>query len=292
MLSVTSELQNFIKSYIAMASPMNSIKVLLALAELSNFDVHFSITTPYGLVVELSGESLEVRLTEDKEPTPDIPAAHAGLQLPAIQATPEPSSQTEEQDPALKPQTDLASLQIHQDDPLISGDQTKSQSDDQPEPQPEYGPSLPGYKYYVLPDFGTNFLWYEWPGWPGNPEGGIFVEDDDLEERYSKAWFKAYEEWVDRYTESFRALMLDQDYDSPVFETAEEYEVWNFEGALLAAWLALQDGVHQVNYPSGEVGGHKFEFQREGIESIGKTLERFIQSVKLDQSPDGATAGP
>ncbi|KAK1484725.1 hypothetical protein CTAM01_12814 [Colletotrichum tamarilloi] len=124
-------------------------------------------------------------------------------------------------------------------------------------------------------------MWYTY-GWPANPEGGDNFDDDDLKERYPEAWFNAYTDWWKQHTEAFIAQGLDQGHDNLLFKTAEEENVWNMEGALLAAWLALQDGVHAVNYAPENVDRYKFDFERDSIE---KTLGNFLQSIKLDQRP-------
>ncbi|EXF81593.1 hypothetical protein CFIO01_03797 [Colletotrichum fioriniae PJ7] len=295
-----------------MSPPFKSIKALLALAENSNFEIHFSITTPYGLVVELSGDSLEVRLKEDIKRLPANTTAQVEPEKPSVihhtsvplsptedqdlvneprtvrveppvtvtQVGAESFSPTEEQDSSDQLQTETTLLQTHEENPL--------KPDDQPEALPEYGPTLPGYKYCIWEDFGTNFLWYVW-NWPANPEFcGEPVDDDDLLERYSKTWYRAYDDWVDRYAEAFRAH-IEMNSDNPVFDTAKELNIWEFEGTLLAAGLALQDGVHGVGYGAEKRDGsyaHEFEFEREGTESIGKTLERYIQTRILDQNQD------
>ncbi|KAK1659514.1 hypothetical protein BDP55DRAFT_679251 [Colletotrichum godetiae] len=165
-----------------MVSSIKSIKALLALTEPSNLDVHFSITTPYGLVLELSGDSLQVRLAKGEEPLslPPTPAADAEPQLPVTQAISETLSKIGEDDSVHGPLAETSPLQVHQEDPLESEDRPKSELDEQPEPQPEYGPSIPGHKYYIWPDYGTNFMWYTY-GWSWNPEGGDNIDDNDLE---------------------------------------------------------------------------------------------------------------
>ncbi|GJC91588.1 hypothetical protein ColKHC_00414 [Colletotrichum higginsianum] len=137
-------------------------------------------------------------------------------------------------------------------------------------------PLPPGYKYYISPDFGTNFIWYDW-GWPGNPEGGVDVPDDELEERYSTSWCNAYAHWVERYTKAFEAQGCHLGAGNEVFPDLEERHARNIEGALLAAWLALQDGVHQVQHGPRNDDNYQFVFEREGVEA---TLGQFIQSVK------------
>ncbi|KXH50256.1 hypothetical protein CNYM01_10648 [Colletotrichum nymphaeae SA-01] len=295
-----------------MSPPCKSIKALLALAKNSNFKILFFITTSYGLVIELSGDSLEVRLKEDMKLLLANTTAQVKPEEPsAIQPTSAPLSQTEDQESVNEPQTVHAEPQVpvakDEDEPLSpmeeqnSTEQSRTEStsvqaheekplkpDDQSEALPEYGPSLPGYKYCIWEDFGTNFLWYVW-NWPANPEFcGEPVEDDDLLKRYPKTWCKVYDDWVDRYTEAFRAH-IEMNADIPVFDTAKELNLWEFEGTLLAAGLALQDGVHGVGYGTEKNDGsyaHEFEFEREGTESIGKTLERYIQTRILDQNLD------
>ncbi|KAF4778180.1 hypothetical protein HER10_EVM0000973 [Colletotrichum scovillei] len=296
-----------------MSPPFKSIKALLALAENSNLEIHFSISTPYGLVVELSGDSLEVRLkeedmkllpantaaqvkpeepsaiqstsaplsqTEDQESVNEPRTVHVEPQVPVTQVGDEPLSPMEQQNSTEQSRTESTSVQAHKENPLKPGDQSEA--------LPEYGPSLPGYKYCIWEDFGTNFLWYVW-NWPANPEFcGEPVEDDDLLERYPKTWYKAYDNWVDRYTEAFRAH-IEMNANNPVFNTAKELNLWEFEGTLLAAGLALQDGVYGVGYgteKNDDSYAHEFEFERDGSESIGKTLERYIQRRILDQNLD------
>ncbi|KAK1543604.1 hypothetical protein CPAR01_04237 [Colletotrichum paranaense] len=292
-----------------MSPPFKSIKALLALAKV---EIHFSITTPYGLIIELSGDSLEVRLkedlklllanttaqvkpeepsaiqpmsaplsqTEDQESVNEPQTVHVEPQVPVTQVGDKPLSRMEEQNSIEQSQTESTSVQAHEENSLKPGHQSEA--------LPEYGPSLPGYKYCIWEDFGTNFLWYVW-NWPANPEFcGEPVEDDDLLERYPKTWYKAYDDWVDRYTEAFRAH-IEMNADNPVFDTAKELNLWEFEGTLLAAGLTLQDGVHGVGYGTEKNDGsyaHEFEFEREGSESIGKTLERYIQTRILDQNLD------
>ncbi|KAK1659515.1 hypothetical protein BDP55DRAFT_679252 [Colletotrichum godetiae] len=80
-----------------------------------------------------------------------------------------------------------------------------------------------------------------------------------------------------------------QGYDNPLSDTAEEENVWKVEGALLATWLALQEGVHGVDYAPENGDRYKFNFKRGGIE---KTLESFLNSLELSQRPLQALAGP
>ncbi|KAL0934761.1 uncharacterized protein CTRU02_209352 [Colletotrichum truncatum] len=254
---------------------IDTIKVLLLHAKHSSSYLHFSVTTTYGLVVDLSSdEPLRIRLAKDKQ---QLPAVQTVLQVPASSTTKPSPDITPEQQPKMRevattqgPQSEPASLPIHQE--------ILSETECPPPCQPQYGPHLPGFKYYISPDFGTNFMWYDW-GWPGNPEGGVDVADDELEERYSKNWCNAYVRWVDQYSEAFETRECHLGADNDVFPDVEERYVWLIEGALLAAWLALQDGVHEVLYGPENDDNYQFRFERDEID---KTLCQFIHSIKLE----------
>ncbi|OBR16159.1 hypothetical protein CH63R_01339 [Colletotrichum higginsianum IMI 349063] len=242
-------------------SPVDPIQAFLFLAKHSSLDIHFSITTPYGLVIELPSR---IHLTDKK--LLSVPQTRS--QVPAAIAITAPGTTSE---PRLKlnvgqgPEAESSAQQRHQEKPCQTGNRLEPQL-----------PLPPGYKYYISPDFGTNFIWYDW-GWPGNPEGGVDVPDDELEERYSTSWCNAYAHWVERYTKAFEAQGCHLGAGNEVFPDLEERHARNIEGALLAAWLALQDGVHQVQHGPRNDDNYQFVFEREGVEA---TLGQFIQSVK------------
>lgn len=104
-----------------------------------------------------------------------------------------------------------------------------------------------GYQYYIWPDYGTSFVWYE-SDWAGNPEGEDNVEDTDLEERYSTSWCAALKAWVERYTEAFEGQECHLGSGKDPFPDVEGQKAWVLDGMLLACWLALQPDVEALSF--------------------------------------------
>ena len=117
---------------------------------------------------------------------------------------------------------------------------------------PEHTSEPKGYRYYIWPDYKTNFVWYT-ADWPGNPEGEDAVLDEDLAARYPASWTAALGAWVGRYTGVFEAQERHlATVEGRLFADPEQRTAWLLEGMLLSCWLALQPGVDAVSYQPAE----------------------------------------
>ncbi|KAI8244329.1 hypothetical protein K4K56_011975 [Colletotrichum sp. SAR 10_98] len=148
---------------------------------------------------------------------------------------------------------------------------------------PGQHPSLSGYRYLIDPDYGTSALWYR-PKWPGNPEGEFHIDLRALKDRYPSAWLDAFEKWERQWTEAFKAQECHLGSYKEPFPDVEERKTWFVEGALLAAWLVLQDDVDQVAYdPDDGI----FELRRDGLEEIlAGMLYDLTDGLKIKEESD------
>ncbi|KAE9580738.1 hypothetical protein CGMCC3_g3523 [Colletotrichum fructicola] len=163
-----------------------------------------------------------------------------------------------------------------------------SRPGDLPRPQldsvsPGHHPSQSGYRYLIDPDYGTSALWYR-PRWPVNPEGEFYIDLRSLKHRYSSAWIEAFEKWERRWTEAFKAQERQLGSYKEPFPDLEERKTWFVEGALLAAWLVLQDDVDQVAYdPDDGI----FELRRDGLEeTLAGMLYDLTDGLKIKEESD------
>ncbi|KAF9873183.1 hypothetical protein CkaCkLH20_09346 [Colletotrichum karsti] len=226
-------------------SDIITIKALLSLARSPDINVHLSVETSYGLVVEFkTGEGLSVHLKEST----GAPEHHKTAE--EVKAPPKPL---------------LESGTLAQPEPP-SEPEPQSRLETRPEPNKNvrHGNSKPGYSYAIDPDYGTSFLWYS-QGHPGNPEGEFHIELEAVKDRYSASWCNAFREWGERYSKAFKAQECDLGSGNSVFPAVEERRNWDAEGAFLGAWLALQDGVDNVTYQPIE---EEFVLRRDGIETV------------------------
>ncbi|KAF5520711.1 hypothetical protein CGCA056_v008219 [Colletotrichum aenigma] len=132
-------------------------------------------------------------------------------------------------------------------------------------------------------DYGTSALWYR-PKWPGNPESEFHIDLRSLKYRYSPAWIEAFEKWERRWTEAFKAQECHLGSYKEPFPDLEERKTWFVEGALLAAWLALQDDVDQVAYdPDDGI----FELRHDGLEeNLAGMLYDLTAGLKIKEDSD------
>ncbi|KAL1837275.1 hypothetical protein VTJ49DRAFT_4061 [Mycothermus thermophilus] len=140
---------------------------------------------------------------------------------------------------------------------------------------PTTQPKSPGYRYHIEPDYQTSFLWYD-TNWPGNPDDQYNVEEQVLEERYSAAFCRAWDAWVDRYTRGFEANECHHGSGAEPFPDRNERLAWELEGLLLATWLALQSDVDRVTLQDYELK-KEYAIEKAGV---GETVERFWKDLK------------
>lgn len=148
---------------------------------------------------------------------------------------------------------------------------------------PGQQPPLSGYRYVIDPDYGTSALWYR-PKWLGNPAGEFHIDLRNLKYRYSSAWIEAFEKWERRWTGAFKAQECHLGSYKEPFPDLEERKTWFVEGALLAAWLVLQDDVDQVAYdPDDGI----FELRRDGLEeTLAGMLYDLTDGLKIKEESD------
>ncbi|KAF4903204.1 hypothetical protein CGCVW01_v013150 [Colletotrichum viniferum] len=148
---------------------------------------------------------------------------------------------------------------------------------------PGQQPPQSGYRYLIDPDYGLSALWYR-PQWSGNPEGEFHIDLRSLKHRYSSAWIEAFEKWERRWTEAFKAQECHLGSYKEPFADLEERKTWFVEGALLAAWLVLQDDVDQVAYdPDDGI----FELRRDGLEeTLAGMLYDLTDGLKIKEEWD------
>ncbi|KAJ0342793.1 hypothetical protein KNSL1_010539 [Colletotrichum chrysophilum] len=105
-----------------------------------------------------------------------------------------------------------------------------------------------------------------------------------LKHRYSSAWIEAFEKWERRWTEAFKAQECHLGSYKEPFPDLEERKTWFVEGALLAAWLVLQDDVDQVAYdPDDGI----FELRRDGLEeTLAGMLYDLTDGLKIKEESD------
>jgi hypothetical protein len=134
----------------------------------------------------------------------------------------------------------------------------------------------PGYRYYILPDYQTSFVWYK-SDWPGNPSDETHVDEDVLEERYGELWAKAFGGWVEKYTLAFEAHECQFGSHQDPLPDPTERAAWVVEGVLLAAWLALQPGVDAVEFDD-DLGTSTCTLEKTGLAAtVAKLLGKLGQ---------------
>ncbi|KAF0329983.1 hypothetical protein K4K61_005583 [Colletotrichum sp. SAR11_59] len=238
-----------------------SLKALMLLARSQSTTIHFSLETSYGLVLEYqSGKQLCLHLKDSTtaSSTQISTQSHPeGLEY-------EPSSGSK---PPVVPDSRPDDLSKAQLDSVGPGQQTPK----------------PGYRYLIDPDYGTSALWYR-PKWPGNPGGEFHIDLRSLKYRYSSAWIEAFEKWERRWTEAFKAQECHLGSYKEPFPDLEERKTWFVEGALLAAWLVLQNDVDQVAYdPDDGI----FELRRDGLEeTLAGMLYDLTDGLKIKEESD------
>ncbi|EQB46124.1 hypothetical protein CGLO_14872 [Colletotrichum gloeosporioides Cg-14] len=238
-----------------------SLKALMLLARSQSTTIHFSLETSYGLVLEYqSGKKLRLRLKDS--------TIASNTQKPT-QSHSEDVNQGDSSGskPPVVPDSRLDDLSKAQFD---SGG-------------PGQHPFKSGYRYLIDPDYGTSALWYR-PKWPGNPDGEFHIDLRALKDRYSPAWLEAFEKWERRWTEAFQAQECHLGSYKEPFADVEERKTWFVEGALLAAWLVLQDDVDQVAYdPDDGI----FELRRDGLEeTLAGMLYDLTDGLKIKRESD------
>ncbi|KAK4173859.1 hypothetical protein QBC36DRAFT_358954 [Triangularia setosa] len=188
-----------------------------------------------------------------------------------------------------------------------------------PKPKP---PQDDEHYYLLSPDYTTStYLWS--PSSQGSDEW-IPTDETLLESLYSEgldgegSWFNAYLDWVGRAegqmhetqkwsgpgesSDSF--ISIDSTSDSSfkggfegefeervIFQDEGERTLWMVEGLLLAAWLALQEGVAGVGYRPGEFGEHckgkeggadeeVYLLEKGAKVSLGEIVGEFLRDVR------------
>ncbi|KAF4816752.1 hypothetical protein CGCSCA5_v006359 [Colletotrichum siamense] len=226
------------------------IKAFLLLPQSSNITTHFTLETPYGLIVELkTGEKLSVRLKDNPTATSSQDTPDCALKIqPGTHLTGSPESHPE-------PTSTADTASDHQS-------------------------SNTGHGYAIVTDWGTSGLWYD-SKWPGNdPEIDFHIDLEDLEDRYPAAWLQAFARWIEQYDDSFVAGKCHLSSFGVLFPDLEERQAWLVEGALLAAWLALQSDVGHVSY---HPIGRNWELERGGVAA---SLAEIVQNVMDDSNID------
>lgn len=227
-----------------------SIRPFLLLPQSSNITTNFTLETSYGLIVELkTGEKLNARLKDNPSATNSQGAPDSAPNIqPGTQPTDSPESH-----PKSTPTVDTG-------------------SDNQS--------SSAGYGYAIFTDWGTSGLWYDslWPS--SDPKIDTHIDLEDLEDRYPAAWLQAFARWMEQYDDSFVAGECHLSSFGVLFPDLEERQAWLVEGALLAAWLALQSDVGHVSF---HPIGRNWELERGGVAA---SLAEIVQNVMDDPSID------
>ncbi|KAJ0386468.1 hypothetical protein COL922a_004233 [Colletotrichum nupharicola] len=227
-----------------------AIRAFLLLPQSSNITTHFTLETPYGLIVELkTGEKLSVRLKDNPSATKSQYAPDSAPKIqPGTQPTDSPESHQES-----TPTVDTAS---------------------------DRQPSNTGYGYVIFTDWETSGLWYD-SNWPGNdPEIDFHIDLQDLEDRYLAAWLQAFARWIQQFNDSFTKGECHLSSFGVLFPDLEERQAWLVEGALLVAWLASQSDVGHVSY---HPIGRNWELERE---DVAASLAEIVQNVMDDSNID------
>ncbi|KAL3303372.1 hypothetical protein RB213_006319 [Colletotrichum asianum] len=229
---------------------LTAIRAFLLLPRSSNMTTQFTLETPYGLTVELkTGEKLNLRLKDNPSATKSQYAPDSAPNIqPGRQPTRSPESHLES-----TPTVDTGS---------------------------DHQSSNTGYGYAIFTDWETSSLWYM-PNWPGNdPETDTHIELEDLKDRYPAAWLQAFARWIQQLNDSFTKGECHLSSFGVLFPDLEERQAWFVEGALLAAWLALQSDVGHVSY---HPIGRNWELERE---DVAASLAEIVQNVMDDSNID------
>ncbi|KAH0429344.1 hypothetical protein CcaCcLH18_08466 [Colletotrichum camelliae] len=226
-----------------------SIRAFLLLPQSSNITTHLTLETPYGLVVELkTGEKLSVRLKDN------------------------PSATKSQESPGSESQIRTGTHPNGSSESLLESNPESHTASAQPSPEMGYG-------YAIFTDYGTSSLWYK-SDWPGNDPGiDTHINLEDLEDRYPAAWLQAFARWTKQFNDSFKKGECHLSSSGVLFPDLEERQSWLVEGALLAAWLALQSDVGHVSYHPG----HHWELEREGLAA---SVVEIVQNVMDDSNID------
>lgn len=146
-----------------------------------------------------------------------------------------------------------------------------------PKSEPDAQTQQGGFKYRIFPEWRASFVWYD-AARSGNLEDAGEVDEEELEERYSDAWNKAYGDWRDRYTAAFEKQEVHLGSHKHPFPDMEERKAWAVEGLLLACWLSLQPDVENVEYGPGF---DKVDLNKDSADTALQTflgeLENFLQ---------------
>jgi hypothetical protein len=126
------------------------------------------------------------------------------------------------------------------------------------------------FRYRILPDYQTSYLWYLSLPWPGNPDHAFGpIEEDEIEERYP-VLYPFFSRWVDSREAGFDSEFRNLDTDAETTTSCAEIVAWDINGFLMGCWLALQDDVDCVVFEPSK----KYLIRRETMES---EFEIFLQ---------------
>jgi hypothetical protein len=149
---------------------------------------------------------------------------------------------------------------------IIANKSNEPASSDLSQPEPELRtslinliPNLPTprplktrYRYRLLPDWQTSYLWYD-VTWPENPQNGPAIDFDEIEERYPEL-FPFYTEWQELQEEVFaRHFSGDEERREEGELNTAQLLAWEVDGFFIACWLVFQDDVSAVEYKPGDV---------------------------------------
>ncbi|KAI1979815.1 hypothetical protein LOZ51_003717 [Ophidiomyces ophidiicola] len=124
------------------------------------------------------------------------------------------------------------------------------------------------FRYRLLPEWRTSFLWYD-PLWPQNPPGETHVDEDVITARYPDL-AASYFTWKDAFEESFEQQRCHLGSGSEPFADDLQRVAWEVGGFLIACWLACQDDVDGVTYL---VSAGTYEIGKADVELV---LQRFL----------------
>lgn len=139
-----------------------------------------------------------------------------------------------------------------------------------PSNSPTLQPIEPRYRYRLLPDWQTSYLWYD-VTWPENPQDSPAIDFDAIEERYPEL-FPFYIEWQELQEDLFaRQFSEDSDSQEDGAVNIAQLLAWELNGFLIACWLVFQEDVSAVEYKPGDVA---YLLERGNLEG---RLEEFIR---------------
>ncbi|KAF3798751.1 hypothetical protein GCG54_00008206 [Colletotrichum gloeosporioides] len=129
---------------------------------------------------------------------------------------------------------------------------------------PGQQPNQSGYRYLIDPDYGTSAL--------------CIVQNGLVTPRAT------FEKWQRLWTEAFKAQECHLGSHKKPFPDLEERKTWFVEGALLAAWLVLQDDVDQVAY---DLDDGIFELRRDDLEeTLAGMLYDLTDGLNIKEESD------